>query len=111
MPEQITPSEKTLRMPVKLVSTDGVELPLKGFVLIPEERLVLLEKLAVTARNLVSSHGKATLDLQEAQKAGEAVTVLGDWVGELEKIWDIPQGKTVAPKGITPGATAAVPAP
>lgn len=89
MPEQITRSEKTFRMQVKLVSTDGVELPLNGFALIPEERLVLLEKLAVAAKSLLTSHKEAVADVNKGQQVADALKAVGERVSELEKIWDI----------------------
>jgi hypothetical protein len=39
MAQPAFPIDKKFRMGVKLVSTDGQELPFKGFVLIPEDRM------------------------------------------------------------------------
>jgi hypothetical protein len=56
MAQPILPLDKTFRMAVKLVSTDGNELPFEGFMLVPEDRLVLLEKIAAGARDLLARH-------------------------------------------------------
>jgi hypothetical protein len=74
-------------MVVKLVSTDGNELPFKGFVLIPEDRLATFEKVASASRKLgdVMREGNRNFNAQAAMKA------LDDAVSELEKVWDIPQ--------------------
>ena len=46
MAQPTLPPDKTFRMVVKLVSTDGIDLPFKGFGLVPEERLNLLERVS-----------------------------------------------------------------
>jgi hypothetical protein len=55
MAQPALPPDKTFRMVVKLVSTDGNELPFPGFVLIPEDRLVPLEKIAIAARDILAT--------------------------------------------------------
>jgi hypothetical protein len=147
MAQPTLPPDKTFRMVVKLVSTDGNELPFKGFVLIPEDRLIVFEGIAVAARDLLATQntgkdeGQVAFDmdklmsdsaaveaaqtlalklsdgdlshpaaLEAAHKlalklsdgntvhstlSAAAVKALGDWVSELEKVWDIPQ---TAPK-------------
>ncbi|MGO9262725.1 MAG: hypothetical protein ACLQU1_41575 [Bryobacteraceae bacterium] len=78
-------------MRVKLVSTDDEELPFKGFMLIPEDRLVLLEKLAAAARDLVARQRDAVQDINNVGKVESAVKALGERVSELGKVWDIPK--------------------
>ncbi len=83
--------DSTFRMRVKLVSTDDEELPFKGFMLIPEDRLVLLEKLAAAARDLVARQRDAVQDINNVGKVESAVKALGERVSELGKVWDIPK--------------------
>ena len=78
-------------MVVKLVSTDGIDLPFKGFMLVPEGRLILLEKVAAAARDLLTRHRDASTDVSKGFKIESAVKALGNTVGALEKVWDIPQ--------------------
>jgi hypothetical protein len=56
MTQPILPTDKTIQMGVKLVSMDGIELPFKPFVLIPQDQFVLCEKLVVAARNVAVRH-------------------------------------------------------
>ena len=90
MAQPILPTDKTFRMPVKLVSTDGNELPFEGFMLVPEDRLVLLEKVAKAARDVMVYRREAAQDPNRIGKAEGAVKALGNSVSELEKVWDIP---------------------
>ena len=69
----------------------GDELPFKGFVLIPEHRLLLLEKTAAAARDLLARHMGASKDVRQAGSVETALKALGDSVSDLEKVWDIPQ--------------------
>jgi hypothetical protein len=78
-------------MVVKLVSTDGNELPFKGFVLIPEDRLAPLERIAAAARDLVARQKEAVHNVSRLGDVEPALKTLGQRVGELEKVWDIPQ--------------------
>jgi hypothetical protein len=83
-----------------VVSTDGEELPLTGFALVPADRLVLLEQLSTSARCLVSHHiAKEGLSVEAAMKD------LSSRVSELEKFWDIPPSSELAtPTGSENGA-------
>ena len=91
MAQPTLPPDKTFRMVVKLVSTDGNELPFKGFVLIPEGRLASFENVALAARYLLARHIDALKDASQGDKVQTALVALGDRVSELEKVWDIPQ--------------------
>lgn len=91
MAQPTLPTDKTVRIPVKLVTTAGDELPFKGFVLIPEERLVKLEALALAAQDLVTRNREAAGDVRKAVKVEPAVKALDVAVGELQKVWDIPK--------------------
>jgi hypothetical protein len=90
MAQPITPDDKTVRIPVKLVTMAGDELPFKGFMLVPEDRLVLLEKLATAANALMSRREEALADVNRFAMIEPALKALGDRVSELEKVWDIP---------------------
>ena len=91
MTQPVLPPDKTFRMRVKLVNEDGDHVPFKGgFVLVPEDRLVLLEKLATAARDVVARNRDAMQDVNQIGKVTTAVKALDDRVGELEKVWDIP---------------------
>jgi hypothetical protein len=85
MDQSALPIDKQFRMSVKLVSTDGDELPFKGFALVPEGRLALLENLAASARDLLYHHRA-----KEGFKVGAAIKALGARLSELQKVWDIP---------------------
>ena len=50
MAQPILPTEKKIHMGVKLVSTDGIDLPFKPFVLIPEDQFALFESWLWTAK-------------------------------------------------------------
>jgi hypothetical protein len=91
MTQPILPPDKTFRMVVKLVSSDGIELPFKGFVLVPEDRLVLLERVAAAARDLVARSRGALQNVSQSTNVKPAVDVLGDRLSELEKVWDMPK--------------------
>jgi len=91
MTQPTLPPDKTFRMVVKIVSTDGNELPFKGFVLIPEDRLAPLEKIAVAARDLVARQNDAVQNVNRLAAVENPRKALADGVSELEKVWDIPQ--------------------
>ena len=91
MAQPTLPPDKTFRMVVKIVSTDGNELPFKGFVLIPEDRLAPLEKIAVAARDLVARQNDAVQNVNRLAAVENPRKALADGVSELEKVWDIPQ--------------------
>jgi hypothetical protein len=90
MAQPILPIDKTFRMPVKLVSTDGNELPFEGFMLVPEERLVLLENVAKAAQNLIARHTEQMQDANKIGKVEGALKALDKSVSELGRAWDIP---------------------
>ena len=87
MAQPTLPPDKTFRMVVKLVSTDGIDLPFKGFGLVPEERLNLLERVSAAARDV----GDVARDVNRTLLLPQMLKNLGDRVSELEKIWDIPR--------------------
>jgi hypothetical protein len=93
MTQPALPTDKTFHMAVELVSTDGKKLPFKGFVLIPEDRWVLIEKLAAAAQDVVARNRDAFQN--PTRNVQTAVLALDNVVSELEKVWDIPQ---TAPK-------------
>jgi hypothetical protein len=87
MAQPTFPIDKTFRMSVKLVSTDGNELPFKGFMLVPEDRLVCFENVAKAARNLMARH---TEQQQNATRIGTVEGALKDLdasLSELGKTW------------------------
>jgi hypothetical protein len=88
MSQHTTPVDKTLRIPVKLVGTDGVDLPFKGFALIQEETLTLFEKIATAAKAIVSINQD---DLTQSFKMPKYRKALDEAVADLEKVWAIPQ--------------------
>jgi hypothetical protein len=90
MTQSVLPPDKTFRMAVKLVSTDGNVLPFEGFMLVPEGRLVLLEKLATTARTLGVRSQEAAQHPEQGFLVETSVKDLRTLVSELEKVWDIP---------------------
>ena len=56
--------KRIFRVPVKLVNAvDQSELPIEGFVLIPERRLQQFETVARSARSLLDAAGKASTDV------------------------------------------------
>ena len=85
------PIDKTFRMAVKLVSTEGNVLPFEGFVLVPEARLDLLEKVARAARDFMARQTEAVQNPNRMGAAETARKALVDRLGELEKVWDIPK--------------------
>ena len=91
MTQPILPTDKTFHMAVELVSTDGKKLPFLGFVLIPEDRWALIERLAAAAQDVVVGHRDAFHNPNISVKP--AVDTLGAVVSELEKVWDIPRNK------------------
>jgi hypothetical protein len=91
MAQQILPSDKTVRIPVKLVTMAGDELPFRGFMLVPEDRMILFERLAAAARDLLARHENALKDASQGERVKTAVKALGNVMSELEKVWDIPQ--------------------
>jgi hypothetical protein len=79
-------------MRVKLVNEDGEHLPFKGgFVLVPEDRLVLFEKIATAARSLLSRHEDVVRDASQLGRVEPALRALGEKVSELERVWEIPK--------------------
>jgi hypothetical protein len=96
MAQQILPTDKTIHMGVKLVSTDGIDLPFKPFVLIPQDWFVLFESLATAARHLLAryddyqSSASSGIPNQKSDEFTSALTALRKRVGELEKVW-VPQ--------------------
>ena len=91
MTQPVLPVDKTFRMVVKLVSTDGIELPFKGFALVPEDRLISFERVAAAARGLVVANRKFAKNPLETQDVKKAVKALEAGVYELEKVWDTPE--------------------
>jgi hypothetical protein len=93
MTQPTLPTDKTIRMEVKLVGTDGVEIPFKGVMLVPEDRLVLFEKVAAAARTLLTRN-RTALETQQDPfgTVKEGFKTLDDAVTALEKLWVIPQG-------------------
>jgi hypothetical protein len=79
-------------MVVKLVSTDGTELSFQGIGLVPEGRLVPLEKVAAAAKVLAASHQTMTDHTYELGTVEKDFKALRHWLSELEKVWVIPQG-------------------
>jgi hypothetical protein len=88
---QTLPTGKAVRIPVKLVSTAGDELPFEGLVLIPEDRLILFEKLAKAARDLVEGAQAAAQNPAHVVRVERAKNAIGEIVPSLQKLWDIPQ--------------------
>jgi chromosome segregation ATPase len=97
MAERILPTDKTVRIPVRFVTVDGDLLPFKGFMLVPEDRLVLLEKVATAAQDLVAAQEKAVKNASQGFSAESAAKVLSERVRDLTKLWDIPQGDSGEP--------------
>ena len=91
MTQPALPVDKTFRMIVKLVSTDGIELPFKGFALVPEDRLVSFERVAAAARDLVVANRKFMKNPFDDKDVKTAVETLNTRVDELEKVWDTPE--------------------
>lgn len=88
----MTPEDKTFRVPVKLVSTvDGAELPFKGLMLVPEDRLGLLEQIAVAARDLTLAQKESARAGYESKGVAPALKSLSASTEALSKIWEIPQ--------------------
>ena len=84
-------TNRDFRLRVKLVSTDGEELPFKGFMLVPEDRLVQLEKLASAAQHLKEVRQLVSMDANQGGKLESAVKALDERLAELAKLWDIPK--------------------
>ena len=87
MTQPVLPVDKTFRLVVRLVSTDGIELPFKGFALVPEDALVAFENVAKAARYVAD----VAADVNRPLHLKPAVTTLGVRMSELEKVWDIPK--------------------
>jgi hypothetical protein len=79
--------DKTYRMPVKLVGTEGQDLQLEGFMLVPESRLILFERIAVAARNYMAARIEFP---SNPSRVNRTVDALEAGLTELRKIWDIP---------------------
>ncbi len=61
-----TPDNRTFRLKVKLVNADdeSIELPVGGFVMIPEDRLRLFETISTSARDLVKARQNPDTNVQ-----------------------------------------------
>ena len=75
-------------MQVKLVSTDGKDLPLKGFALIPEARLAAFEALTVTVDNYLKALQTAPMDA--GVNLPPATEKLTQCRQALALLWDLP---------------------
>lgn len=91
MAQPTLPTDKTVRVPVKLVTTAGDELPFHGFALIPEDRLSALEKVAVASKDLVAAKKEATANPIMSFKVEAAVQALDKAVDALQDLWEIPK--------------------
>jgi hypothetical protein len=88
MPDHI--DKRTFRVPVKLVNAvDQSDLPIEGFVMIPEDRLRRLETVARTANALLDGIAKTGADQGNAVEAAKKQFYQD--VAALAEIWDIPK--------------------
>ena len=70
---------------------DGVELPLQGLILIPEERLAKLEAVASSSRELLDRAAAASREFSQGAAAEVAREQLKADLAALAEIWDIPR--------------------
>ena len=83
---------RTFRVPVRFVSAvDGEDLPLSGYILVPEDRLNRLEAVASSSWLLLDRAKAALRDVKNAREADAAKKKLEDDLEELARVWDIPQ--------------------
>ncbi len=84
--QTLIPIDKTLRMTVKLVTLEGDELPLKGLMLVSEERLILLEKLAADALELILCHEAVLHDISKGPMLEKALQSLRSNVNHFQQL-------------------------